>query len=209
MHRLGWVALLLVAGVGLWLLLGSGRMFGTEFDLGAYGAGLLVLATAAALYTVSRMPRGEVDGAVSPSEWQAWIGLCVNLVGVLYFVLNLPLLAEGPGLAAREVGVNLLGLLLAWWALSALLNSRWKGRVLADERDSQIEARARNWNLCAVVVGLLGLAVMFAASPSDRLQWASHFLIGCLLVFVLVCGWMVEHAGMAWMYWSDRRSQRA
>lgn len=52
-HRPGWAALLLMAGTGLWLLLGSGRVSGV--DVGALGASLLILATGMALHAVSRM----------------------------------------------------------------------------------------------------------------------------------------------------------
>ncbi|MCW4453731.1 hypothetical protein OK348_02835 [Flavobacterium sp. MXW15] len=177
--------------------------------VGAFGASLLILVTGMALHAVSRMPRREVEGKISPREWQAWIGLCVNAAGAVCFATRLPLLAEGAGPAARDVAVSLIGLLLAWLVLSRLLAARWKGRVQVDERDRQVEIPAAGWSRGAVVAGLVGLALTFGFSPPGRLQWASHFLIGNLLVFVLACGWLAEHAGMVWMYWRDRsRSQQ-
>ncbi len=52
---------------------------------------------------------------------------------------------------------------------------------------------------------VIGLAVMLAFSPADRLAWATHFMIANLLVFALMWGWLCEYAAAAVMYWRDRQ----
>lgn len=194
--------LLAVAGFGLWLLLGSGRVFGA--DVGGLGVALLIGVTAVSMRAVSRMPTGEFERAVSPGEWKAWIGLAFMLVATAYLATNLKLMDGSSMAAASAVARKLVLLLVAWIVLSKLMASRWKDQVQEDERDRQIEVRAAAWSRGTLVVGVVALAVLLGFSPPDRLQWASHFMIGNLLVFALVCSWLVECGATAAMYWRDR-----
>lgn len=194
--------MLAVTGLALWLLLGSGVVFGA--DIGGLGMTLLVGVAWALLWTVSRRPAGELERAVSPGEWKAWVGLGFMLVATLYFLANLQLIDGSSMAAATAVARNLVLLLVAWIVLSKLIASRWKGRVQEDERDRQIEIRAAGWGRGALIAGVVVLAVLLGFSPPDRLQWASHFMVGNLLVFALVCGWLVEYAATAVLYWWDR-----
>ena len=200
--RWSWIGLLAVTGLALWLLLGSGRVFG--HDIGGLGMTLLVGVAWVSLWAVSRLPAGEFERAVSPGEWKAWIGLGFMLAATAYFLVNLPLMDGSSMAAATAVARNLVLLLVAWTVLSHVVASRWKGQVHEDERDRQIETRAAGWGRGALVIGVIGLAVLLGFSPPGRLQWASHFMIGNLLVFALVCGWLVEYAATAAMYWRDR-----
>lgn len=205
--RRGWVGLLLLAALGLWLLLGSGRVFGV--DLGAAGVPLLLVPAWIALYGISTMPGPALENAVSPGEWKAWIGLAFMLAAALYFLAKLPLLVGEslPGAAphATAVARNLVLLLIAWIVLSHGVASRWKHRVQEDERDREIARRAGDWGRGALVVAVVAVAVLLGFSPPDRLQWATHFLVGNLLLFALVVAWLVEQGASVAMYWRDRR----
>jgi hypothetical protein len=205
MRRLAGIGLLASAGVSLWLLLGSGRVFG--FDIGALGVMLLAATVWAALHTLSSLPQGESELGASPGEWKAWIGLGFMLVATLYFLLRLygPLVAAGTQApVVAGAARNLLLLLVAWVVLSQLIAARWRDRVQADERDLRIEAQAGQWGRIALVLVVIGLVVLFGFSPPERLQWATHAAIACLLVFALLRGWLVEHAATVAMYWRDR-----
>jgi hypothetical protein len=205
-----WIGLLASAGLSLWLLLGSGRMFGVDF--GAMGVMLLVATTWGALHRLSSVPQGEFERGVSPGEWKAWIGLGFMAVATVYFVSRMLGIAAGDPFDApvpREVARNLVLLLVAWIVLSQVVASRWAGRVQDDERDRRIEAQAGDWGRTALVFVVIGLAVLFGFSPADRLQWATHAMIANLLVFALLWGWLVEHAATVWMYWRDRRGDIA
>ena len=46
---------------------------------------------------------------------------------------------------------------------------------------------------------------MLGFSPAERLQWATHFMIGNLLVLSLMVACLFEHAARAIQYWQDRR----
>ena len=59
-RRWKWTGLLLLAGVALWMLL-AGRTTRLGIDIGMLGSVLLVGTAWLALYTVSTMPRGELE----------------------------------------------------------------------------------------------------------------------------------------------------
>ena len=84
-----------------------------------------------------------------------------------------------------------------------LARSVW--RVQEDERDREIEKRAAGWGRGALIACIVGLALMLAFSPAERLAWATHFMIANLLVFALMWGWLCEYVATALMYWKDRR----
>ena len=200
----GWAGLVVVATFALWLLLGSGRVFGV--DIGGLGVTLVVLVAWGSLYAVSRTPAGgDIEHAVSPGEWKAWIGLGFMLVGTAYLLGRIELM-DGESMArASAVARNLIMLLVAWIVLSKVLAARWKDRVQEDERDREIEVRAAGGGRGALGCAVIGLAVLLGFSPVDRLQWATHFMIGNLLVLALMASWLVEYAATAGMYWWDRR----
>ena len=206
LRRWGWTGLLAVAGLALWMLLaGSGRLFG--IDIGTLGMVLLVAAAWTSLAAVSTMPRGEFEQGIAPGEWQARIGLVFMVVAVVYFLARLHVFqgqatVHAPG--ARAVARNLVLLLVAWTVLSQVLAARWKGRVQKDERDRAIEVKAAGWGRGVLVFGIVGLAVTLGLSPADRLDWATPFLLGNLLVLALMVGWLAEHAATVVLYWRDR-----
>lgn len=199
--------LLPVAGAALWMLLaGRGSVLGV--DVGMLGSVLLFSTAGLALHAVSTMPRNAVEDGVAPGEWQAWIGAVFMFAATAYFVSKLHLfqLETLPGAPhLRGVVRNLVMLLIAWTVLSRVLASRWKGRVQSDERDREIEARAAGWGQGALVFAVIALAVTLGLSPVERLAWATHFMIGSVLILVLMCSWLVEYAATAALYWRDRR----
>ncbi len=208
MKRWGWGLLLLVAGLALWLLFGSGRVFG--HDIGGFGMTLLIGVAWAALYGVSNIPQGEFERGVSPGEWKAWIGFGFMLVATAFFFVRV--YAQGGDVyphphAPIMAGVarDLVLLLVAWIVLTQVVSARWKGRVLQDERDREIEAKAADWGRGALVFVIIGLAVTFGFTPADRLQWVTHAMVANLLVFALMWGWLVEYAATVAMYVHDRR----
>lgn len=190
-----------VAGIAGWLLLaGPDALFG--IDSGHAGTALLVAAAWGALYAISRMPRDAVD-AIPPAEWKAWIGLGFSTVAVAYFAVHLPVFAHGSpwdNPAAARVGRNLVVLLVGWMVLGGVLRSRWRGGVEEDERDRRIASRSQAWGYGALATGAIGLAVTLGLSPPERLGWATHFMIGNLLVAGLMVACFVEYAVQVGLY---------
>jgi hypothetical protein len=207
LQRARWWVLLVGAMLAFWALLaGPDVLFGV--DLGKWGTALLVAVAWVSMFAVSQTPPGEAERSLSPGEWKAWVGVAFMLAATGYFVAKAHVFAEGHAWdnhEARAVGRNLVLLLVAWSVLNGVLGARWKGRVQEDERDREIERQAAGWGRGALTACMIGLAVMLAFSPTDRLTWATHFMIANLLVFALMWGWLCEYAATAVMYWRDRR----
>lgn len=210
MNSLRWrlTGLLLLTGLAFWMLLaGQGAVWG--IDIGMLGSALLLGTTWVGLHAVATMPREALGHDIAPGEWQAWIGTVFMLVATLYFLSKLHVF-QGESISSaphsRVVVRNLMVLLIAWTVLSRLLASRWKGQVQTDERDRDIEAQAARWGRGALVFAVIAMAVTLGLSPADRLGWATHFMLGNLLILLLMCGWLVEYAATAVLYCRDRRS---
>jgi uncharacterized membrane protein len=204
--RWGFPALLLLAGLALWLLLaGPSRLLG--FDTGKAGMALLITAAWVSLFAVQSLPRGELERTASPGEWKAWIGVVFMAVAVAYFLAKVEVF-QGAGVPfnpeATAVGRNLVLLLVAWSVLSRVVASRWKDEVQEDERDREIARQASGWGRGALIACVIGMAVTLAFSPPDRLLWASHMMIANLLVLALMWGCLFEYAATAVAYWRDR-----
>lgn len=207
LHRWGWVGLLAVAGLALWLLLaGPGELLG--IDAGNAGMALLIGTAWASLFALYRLPRGDAEKGVSPGEWKAWTGTAFMALAIVYFlskahVFQVAPIFENPDAAA--VGRNLVLLLVAWAVLSGVMASRWKGEVEEDERDREIAVRAAGWGRGALMFCVIGIALMLAFSPAEKLRWATPLMIANLLVFALMWGWLFEYAATSVQYWRDRR----
>ena len=207
LQHVKWWLLLVGAMLAFWALLaGPDVLFGV--DLGKWGTALLVTVAWVSMFAVSQAPPGEAEHGLSPGEWKAWVGVAFMLAATGYFLAKAHVFAEGPvadNYGARAVGRNLVLLLVAWSVLLGVLGARWKGRVQEDERDREIEKQAAGWGRGGLMFVVIGLAVMLAFSPADRLAWATHFMIANLLVFALMWGWLCEYAATAVMYWRDRQ----
>lgn len=206
-RRLAVPVLLAAAGLGLWLLL-AGVESVSGLDVGGIGFAILVLSAWSALYGVWRLSLTESELRISPAEWKARIGTAFMAVGVGYFlarmhVFQVPDLSLSP--EAREVGRNLVLLLVAWQVLSTTFARRWKDRVQEDERDREIEREAATWSRHAISAMIVVLAVLLGISPADRLQWATLPMVANLLVLVLMVGCLVDNAASALRHWLDRR----
>lgn len=201
----GLAGLVVLAGVAFWMLLaGPDQTLG--IDLGGFGFGLMTLVAWLAVHGISVAPRGELDDAVSPGEWRAWIGLGFTAVAGAYLLAKAELIVGATDLRDLDgVGRNIVLLLISWAVVSQVLHWRWKGKVLEDERDREIEVRAAGWARGALVYVVIGVAVMLALSPAAKLAWATHIAIAHLLVFALVWHCLVEYAVTAVSYWRDRR----
>ena len=199
----GLVALALVA---FWMLLaGPDQLLG--IDLGGFGIGLAALVAWSAIHGISVAPRGELDDAVSPGEWRAWIGLGFSaLVGAYLLSKHEVIASVGDYRDLGRIGRNVVLLVIAWAVVSQVLEWRWKDKVLEDERDREIAVRGANWGRCATIFAVIGIAVMLALSPAAKLAWASHLVIAHLLVFALVWGSVMEYAVIALSHWRDRRA---
>ena len=206
-QRVGWLGLLVAGLLAFWALLAGPDVL-AGVDLGKWGTALLVTVAWVSLYAISRTPLGDAERGVSPGEWKAWVGVAFMLAVVAYFLAKAHVFAQGAvwdNHGARAVGRNLVLLLVAWAVLTHVLGARWKGRVQEDERDLRIEQQAAGWGRSGLTFCLIGLAVMLAFSPAERLAWATPFMVANLLVLALMCGWLCEYAATAVMYWRDRR----
>lgn len=205
-RRWTFVGLLGLAAVAMWLLVaGPSQMLG--IDVGNAGMVLLIGTAWVSLYAISQLPR-EVADQVSPGEWKAWVGLGFMLVAVIYFVSHLQVFTHGgpaDNPEANRIGGNLVMLLIAWTVLSSVMKSRWQGEVELDERDRQLIRRAREWSYGALTAYVIGFALMLGFSPAEKLHWATHFMIGNLLILGLMVACLVEYAAVALSYWRARR----
>ena len=207
LHRAGFAGLAFVAAVATWLLLaGPDRVLG--IDAGNAGVFLLMAVGWGALYAISRIPDGGLGETMSPGEWRAWLGLAFTLVIAAYSLVHAPVF-QGPPLwqnpDANRVGRNVVMLLVAWMILARVLDARWRRGVRQDERDREIEARGAGAARLALVVILVGYAVLLSFSPTERLDWAVPPLIGHLLIVALVVSCAFEYLVIGFGYWRDRR----
>lgn len=204
-----WMRWGLIVGAGcvLWLLLtGPKQLLG--WDAGQLGMALLVASAWGLLYAVSLMPREALERSASPAEWKARIGAGFTSIAMIYFLWKMPVFNDAPILHnphATAVGRNLVMLLIAWTILSEVLASRWKGAVEADERDREIAVLAAGWGRAALMFCIMGIAVMLGFSPAQKLEWATPLMIGNLLVFALMWGWMCEYVATLLYYRRDRQ----
>ena len=107
---------------------------------------------------------------------------------------------------AGEAGRSIGTLFVAWVVLAHVLKLRWKGAVLADERDRRIEQLAATWGRCATTGAVIGIAVMLAFSPTQRIQQFSYPTLAQMLMFALVLGAWFDAAVATVLYWQDRRA---
>lgn len=196
-----------VAATGLWLLLaGPSRLLG--IDTGNAGIALLLTVTWVSLYAVSQMRNGDLDHAVSPGEWRAWIGFAFTAAIAVYALANAAAF-QGPPLwqnpDANRTGRNIAVLAIAWMILSQVLEGRWRGRVQEDERDREIAARGGHAARIALSLYAIGLALLLGFSPAARLHWAPPPMVAHLLVIGLVLSCLVEYLVVASSHWRDRR----
>jgi len=97
-------------------------------------------------------------------------------------------------------------LFVAWLVLAHVLQQRWAGKVLADERDTRIELVASQWGRGATAFCVIAVALMLSFSDTARLQAFSYPFIAQLLMLGLLCGLWFDQLVAALLYWRDRRA---
>ncbi len=190
----------------VWMLLAAPPTV-IGLDSGSSGFALLLLAAWGSLYALSRLPLGNLDQAVSPGEWQAWIGTLFMALMTAYVLVMARELDAAASLHAAEVGVigqDVVTMIIAWLIVSRVMAMRWKGQVQEDERDREIARVATNWGNGALTVCIIGIAVMLGLTPAAKLEWASPLIIAHLLIFALMWGGLVGYAATAIQHWRDR-----
>ena len=194
------------AVLGAWLqLAGPDKVLGMDSD--SVGLALVLLVALSALHALRTWPRSGFDEVISPGEWRAWGGLVAAvliLAGVVVESREL-LGALQPGDVER-IGRRILLVAVVLATLAWLVDRRWKQRVQADERDREIGARGVVWGRAALALSVFSLMLLLAASPAERLAWATHHAIAHLLVYAIVLGFVVEYAYAVVRYWRDRRA---
>jgi hypothetical protein len=153
--------------------------------------------------------RDEAAAPVSPGEQRAWIGLVFTAAIVVYYFLRGSQMVAADGSMAPEasaIGRHIGMLVVGWLVVMRLLRHRWRDTVEQDERDRRIEARACNWARVGLSVFVIGLAVMFAFSPLERLAWARPMAVANVLVIGLMASCLLEYLATGLAYWHDRRS---
>ena len=79
-------------------------------------------------------------------------------------------------------------------------------KVLADERDAQLELAAGQWGRCANALCIIGIAVLLGFSDTDRLREFSYPFIAQMLMLALLWGLWFDQLVAALLYWRDRRA---
>jgi hypothetical protein len=154
----------------------------------------------------------RADGAaapVSPGEQRAWIGLVFTAAILVYYALRgSQMVAADGGMApeASAIGKHIGMLVAGWLVVMRVLRKRWRDTVEEDERDRGIQACASSWARVGLSAFVLCIAVMFAFSPPDRLQWAVPMTVSNLMMTGLIASSLLEYAVIGVAYWRDRRS---
>jgi len=146
---------------------------------------------------------------ISPGEQRAWIGLVFTVAILIYFALRGSQMVAADGTMAPEasgIGRHIGMLVVGWLVVMHVLRQRWRDKVEEDERDRLIQARACSWARIGLSVFVLCIAVMFAFSPLDHLQWARPMALSNLMMTGLIVSSLLEYAVTGLAYWRDRRS---
>lgn len=184
--------------------------------LGWVGSGAVLVAAWVVWYLLWRALRersaqsSHSDGVAmpSPGEWRAWIGLLFSAAILLYLgTHNAQMVATDGSMsrAAAPIGRHIALLVIAWLVVMQVLRKYWRDTVQSDERDRVIQTRATSWARAALVVFVIALAVMFAFSPLDRLQWATPMTLSNLLIASVIGSCVLEYLVSGLSYWHDRR----
>ncbi len=205
------IAWLVLAGIGLALFFsGDVRDIQFPFPLGWFGTFLFVAAVWFCVATLHRVPHSDAEARIAHGEWQAWIGVAfvgaVIVASLLKAHVFLPQVPIGHNPDAATAGRSIGTLFVAWVVLAHVLKQRWAGKVLADERDAQIELAASQWGRGATAVAVIVIAVLLGFSDTERLQQFSYPYIAQMLMLALLCGLWFDQLIAALLYWRDRRA---
>ncbi len=149
----------------------------------------------------------DAAAIASPGEQQAWIGLIFTAAILVYYALRAGQMVAPDGSRAPEaaaIGGHIAFLVIAWLVTMQMLRQRWRDTVEWDERDRMISARASDWARYGLSLFVFSVAVMFAFSPLDRLQWAHPMAISNLIMIALIGSSLLEYAVIGVAYWRSR-----
>lgn len=187
-----------------------------DVDLGWIGSLLMLGGAWTVFYLLWRGPTvipsngdddGEAPATVSAAERDAWVGLAFTAVILAYFTLRASLMVDADGSMApeaSEIGRHIAVLVIGWVVLSSILRRSQRDAVNEDERDKAIAHRATAWARMTLVVFVIGVAVTFAFSPAERLQWAGPMVISNMMMFGLIISCLIEYAVTALDYLRQR-----
>ncbi len=200
---------LLAAGIGLALFF-TGEYRDLDLPLGWIGTVLFVAATWFSVDALYRVPHSEEEAGVAPGEWQAWIGVAfvgaIIVASLLKADVFLPQVPIGQNPETNKVGQSIGTLFVAWLVLAHVLKQRWAGKVLADERDVQIELAAGQWGRGATAFFIIGIAVLLGFTDTEHLREFSYPFIAQMLMLTLLWGLWFDQLVAALLYWRDRRA---
>ncbi len=206
------IAWLVVAGIGLSLFF-TGEYRDIPLPLGWIGTFLFVAAVWFSVDALHRVAPSDAEARVAHGEWQAWIGVAfvgaVIAVSLLKAHVFLPQVPIGHNPEAGVVGQRIGTLFIAWLVLAHVLKQRWAGKVLADERDAQIELAASQWGRYSTVFVMIGIALLLGFSDTARLQQFSYPFIAQMLMTSVLVGVWFDQLVAAILYWRDRRAVSA
>lgn len=191
-----------------------------DVDLGWIGNLLMLGACWTVFYLLWRGPKPDAEqtdgehssgsdllAGLSPAELSAWVGLAFTAAILAYFALRSSQMVADDGSMAPEasaIGQHIGILVIGWLVLSSILRSGQRDAVSEDERDRVIAHRATGWARMALVVFVIGVAVTFAFTPPEHLQWAAPMVISNMMMFGLLVSCLFEYGITALAYLRDR-----
>jgi uncharacterized membrane protein len=206
------LACLALAGVGLALFF-SREMSDLNLPFGWFGMCLFVAATWFCVDAVHRIPQSEAEATIAHGEWQAWVGvafisaaIAASLLSIAAFMPQLPI---GSNPEAGNAGRGIGAIFVAWLVLSYVLKERWVGKVLADERDTQIDLIASQWARGATSCCVIVVALLLGFGDTERVREFSYPFIAQMLMLALLAGLWFDQFVAAILYWRDRRGAAA
>lgn len=191
---------------GIWLLSEHAKLT-LGFDPGGFGTAVLSLVGCGVLLAMFRTGAPTLGKGIAPGEMRAWIGVAFMVALLGYFVSHLDLFVGVTSIqstASQEVGRQMALLVIGWIVVSAIATSLRRDEIREDERDREIDRGSADLGRSAVVAMVMILAVLISFSPAERLEWATHVMIGVLLIVILMIGTLIENATSAVRYWRDR-----
>lgn len=187
-----------------------------DVDLGWIGSLLMLGGAWTVFYLLWRGPKlqaasgedeGEAPASMSAAERDSWVGLAFSAAILVYFALRASQMVAADGSMAPEasaIGQHIGILVIGWVVLSSILRHSQRDAVNEDERDKAIAQRATAWARMVLVVFVIGVAVTFAFTPQDHLQWAVPMVISNMMMFGLIMSCLIEYAVTALAYLRQR-----
>jgi hypothetical protein len=208
--RLAWLLLALGILSTIAALLGPREPW-NSIDVGAVGAAVFSLTSAAAIWLFAARGEGVFGEHLSVTERRAWVGLVFISIVLAAYVLEMRTLASleiAPerfsDVFAHRFMERLFGLVLVWSLLSHLIGRRMGG-VEADERDLRLQHHAHriaDWALTLIVIAAI---IVLASVPAPLLAWwLAPVMLANLLIGLLIVKSLVEHVVLAFSYRSSR-----